>query len=265
MRKLLQPLSIATVLFVVLVTGAASRVFNQPPADQPNITVWAWDRYEDLSFLEGCKASVAFYAGTIFLRDHETLFKPRLHSLKLPKVMKTTPVFRIESRYSKGQPAASTAGEVVNIIKQYQTAHRCKRIQLDFDAKESERQFFCSVLRLMRERLHPQTQIAVTALASWCLFDRWLDIGNSAPDEAIAMLFSMGNSRDEVLSLLKDHQLATGGRTKVSIGISANEGYTNRRLKELVLFAHPVNVYIFNSLPWTRERFKVVKEEVMSR
>lgn len=254
-----------TVLFIVLITGAASRVFNQQPADQPKMTLWAWDRYEDLSFIEGCKASVAFYAGTIFLRDHETLFKPRLRSLKLPKILETTPVFRIESRYSGSQPAASTAGEVVNIIKRYQSSHRCTRIQLDFDAKESERPFFGAVLKLMRERLNPGTHIAITALASWCLFDRWLDIGSAAPDEAIAMLFSMGTSRDAVLSLLKTQQLATGGHTKVSIGISANEGYTNRRLKELSLLANPCKLYIFNSLPWTRARYKVVNNEVMSR
>jgi hypothetical protein len=265
MPNLSRLVSTAAVLFVVLVTSAASRIFTHPPSESANLTLWAWDRYEDLSFLKERSEAVAYYAGTIFLTDGGTLFKPRLHSLNLPEGVVVTPVFRIESRCSGKAPPNSANQEVVSIVKRYQTEHRCQKIQIDFDARQSEREFYACVLKLMRDELAPNTYITITALASWCLDDRWLAEGRAEPDEAIVMLFSMGSFGNEVLSLLRTRRLSAGGHIKISIGISANESFTNRRLKELAIFRRTDRVYIFNSLPWTQSRFKIINDEVKSR
>src|SRR5205814_1831505 len=111
-----------------------------------------------------------------------------------------------------------------------------------------ERDAYIALLRRLRAALMPGTHIAITALASWCLDDRWLMRADA--DEAIAMLFSMGPSGKDILRLLKTRRLETGSPLPLSIGISANETATNEELKRDGVLRNCRRLYIFNSLPW---------------
>jgi len=234
-------------------------MFNRAPA----IVLWAWEREEDLNFLTPRSATVAYYAGTLYLRGDRVFLRPRLQKLFLPEGTQAYPVFRIENRLTAAAPSLSSVPEVVEaIIRQFHD-HPAPCIQIDYDATESERAFYIELLHKLRKALPPRTRISITALASWCLDDRWLDRADA--DEAVAMLFSMGRGSDDVLALLKNRKLNTASKMDLAIGISANERQTNFKLKQLGVLGGCHTLYLFDSLRWTRSRFDRIKHEVLDK
>ena len=79
---------------------------------------------------------------------------------------------------------------IASLIVRTITLPRVRGVQIDFDATLSERDAYRALIHDVRKRLGPATPLSITALASWCIGDDWL---NGLPvDEAIPMLFRMG-------------------------------------------------------------------------
>ncbi|MBA3993253.1 MAG: hypothetical protein C0469_06980 [Cyanobacteria bacterium DS2.3.42] len=261
----------------------------------PHVTVWAWERDEDLSYIDPAEIDVAYFAGNIYVRGSLVSFRPRVQRLKLPKNAKTIPVFRIETirggavssssadstavssikRFSnKGfstpessipnQKAAEfVARTITGQLKKLQKLQPSQMVQIDFDALEDERPFYKTLLRNLRQELPPATKISITALASWLLADRWIEPGSA--DEAVAMLFSIGPGKRDVLSRLKKQTLDSGAGVPIAIGISANEGETNRMLFPTEVQRKTDNLYIFSSRPWTEKRLRAITYEAIGK
>ena len=87
-------------------------------------------------------------------------------------------------------------------------------IQIDFDARESERPFYRALLLELRRRMDPAMPLSMTALASWALFDDW--IRDLPVDEAVPMCFDMGADAAAVQSRLK-----AGGDSRVPLARQA--------------------------------------------
>jgi hypothetical protein len=64
-------------------------------------------------------------------------------------------------------------------------------LEIDFDAKESERRWYEGLLSELRKVLPVSTPLTITALASWCERDDW--IRHLPVADACPMLFRMGN------------------------------------------------------------------------
>jgi hypothetical protein len=256
-------LTAATALLIALSIAwprsTGDRLYTPPGPG--TLTLWAWERSENLSFLKSSPVSVAYYAGTIFVRPDMVFFKPRLQELKVPACQSLCPVLRIENTTLPQAPGKLAVSAMTKIVKTYLKDHQCKCVQLDYDATANERAFYLALLKRLRGELSPGTHLAITALASWCLDDRWLTPGSA--DEAIVMLFSMGRGEREVLDLLARKQLDAGSGIDLSIGISANENYTNERLDRIGLLRQAKHLYIFDSLPWTHRRFETITNQVL--
>lgn len=273
----------------------------------PAVNIWAWERDEDLSFIDPAKVTVSYFAGMIYVRGDSTEFRPRTQKLKLPTGTQTVPVFRIETLRigSRSDPATADAlarGDrdprtidrgaadpvaansiavdrvtsdlgtadagasdyvVKTIVERLKDLPPSNMVQIDFDALADERSFYHSVLRKLRHQLPATTKISITALGSWLLGDKWLQDGDA--DEVVAMLFSIGPDRTNILNRLQRQKLDSGTNANLTLGISANETSTNR-----VLFgAHLQNqfnkLYIFNSRPWTRDRFDAITIEAFQK
>ena len=135
----------------------------------PQINVWAWERDEDLSFIDPTKVSVSYFAGMIYVRGSSVNFRPRTQKLKLAKGTQTVPVFRIESLRGEGAPAmlstsdarvpdVSAAGYVVKtIINRLKELPPSNMVQLDFDALQDERPFYTAILKELRRELPPDS------------------------------------------------------------------------------------------------------------
>ncbi|MEK7404159.1 MAG: hypothetical protein AAB225_03545 [Acidobacteriota bacterium] len=227
------PLVTAVVLLVAGGCGRPQPRKTSPPKPPQTIVLWAWDRAEDLRFLKPGEAEVAALMETLYLRDGRAEPWFRRLPLVLPEGMKPIPVIRLESDGSALPPADSIGSFLWRWVD-------LKRIQIDFDARSSQREWYVELIRLTR-RWKPH--ISITALASWCLDKPWFA---GVPDEAVPMLFRMGPQRNAILDRLhKQGQFAEGCRD--ALGISTDERLPWR--------PEAKKIYVFHPHPWTREAF----------
>lgn len=235
----------------------------------PSPTIWAWDAAADLRFLTPGKESVAYYVGTILVSDENVYFKPRNKIFKVPPDERIFPVFRIETRgvlRNETRTEAKSSAQIKDIISIIKTNIANQKqndtpiVQIDFDATLSEREFYKALLKQMRKELDPKTRINVTALASWCLGDKWLS--HDYVDEAVVMLFSMGGTEAQILKYIANNELVAGKGIELSIGLSANESRTNATLLKNAQFLKHKHLYLFNSLPWTQKTLLHTENEL---
>ncbi len=265
-------LNLIFILGAALLTLGAGMSFtssNPLESKTPKITIWAWERNEDLRFINPKETEVAYFAGNIYLQGERVRFRPRTHKLLLPPQTKTTPVFRIGT-IRDSEPLSHSSADIVAEIISKQLSERSstagssiQQVQLDFDALEDEREYYKLLLERLRHKVPPKTKLSITALTSWLMQDRWLSRG--CADEAVAMLFSMGPGKGSVLERIENTRLDTGAGLEIAIGISANEIETNKKLRSAGVLKSAGSIYIFNSRPWTERRFKAIKNEALEK
>ncbi|CAM6004015.1 unnamed protein product [Sphagnum balticum] len=227
-----------------------------------SVVLWSWQNDDNLIFIDPDKVSVAGYCGTILIDRERVNFRPRLNALLVPDGTVVMPVFRVVTRHPEEPLKEASIAEAVDTIAQCLKARPSPVVQIDFDATVAERRSYLALLKSLRLALPRDTAISVTALASWCLFDQWLERG--AADEAVAMMFSMGRGQRETLQAVQKIPFATALSAKVSLGISANEPSTNRELKSRAVIRQAERIYIFATGGWSKERFQKLISEVLN-
>jgi hypothetical protein len=149
-------------------------------------------------------------------------------------------VVRVESAGAPLPDAAATAAAIEPAAR----LAGVRALQVDFDARESERDFYREVLVKLRQRMPPAMPLSMTALASWCESDRWL--AGLPVVEAVPMLFRMGVN--EGLKGDRDPLCRS------SVGVSTDE-----------LPAAPPHgrrVYVFNPHAWSSDELRAAVREV---
>ncbi len=214
---------------------------NEQVRGLPRLVLWAWERPEDLQFINPQTTAVAFLADTIQLRGDAVVARPRLQSLRVPDRAHLVAVVRIEAE----QNAALNRRQIeqtATAIAKAASLPRVMAIQVDFDATRTQRDFYRSLLVDLRRRLGSAVPISITALASWCLGDDWI---SSLPiNEAVPMLFRMGAGTNEVVGQLSSGRDFRASICRGSLGVSTDERWASlpsgRRL------------YVFNEQSWTQ-------------
>lgn len=215
--------------------------------------LWAWERPEDLSFIDPRQVGVAYLAQTVTLSGEHCRTRPRVQPLKLPIGAKVCAVTRIE--VDARQPTAFSprqADMIVHSIEKIAAMHHLDAVQIDFDAKLDERQFYSSLLKQLRTALPPNVGLSITALASWCLYDRWL--ADLPVDEAVPMMFRMGHDRQKVLLHFQGSRGFAHAVCSNSLGVSLDEPDVNTVIEKLLVEpASAPRVYVFSPHRWTKE------------
>jgi len=224
--------------------------------DLPPVFFWAWERPEDLRFLKGRDAGVAFLAGTVTLVGNRAEIRPRLQPLLVADDTVLAAVIRIESdRQAPAALSGSQAQQTVDAILELTKSPRNAVIQLDYDTVVSERRFYRQVIEALHTRLAPGKLLSITALASWCLGDPW--IRGLPVDEIVPMLFQMGPDRASVQRELEKTGELRLSECSQAIGVSTDESWlpvsTRRR--------H----YVFSPTRWSETQAERVMKEVKSR
>ena len=208
----------------------------------PRVILWAWERPVALDFIDTREVGVAFLAKTIFLRGETTQNRPRLQPLSVPQGTVLIAVARIESdRHTPPRLSPEQLAQTVSEIAELARMPNIAAIQIDFDAKLSERDFYRDLIIEIRRRLPAQLPLSITALASWCTHDDWL---TGLPlDEAVPMLFRMGVDERQVVSYLNTGAEFRPALCRNSAGISTDE----------ILPALPSarRFYIFSTTDWS--------------
>jgi hypothetical protein len=156
----------------------------------PPVTLWAWERPEDLRFVDPTKYAVAYLDQTIFLTP-QVRARTRRQPLLVSRGTKLTAVVRIEApqqfaaRYPPG-----ILDDTVALVMNSADRPGVSALQIDFDATVSQRTFYRDLLRKVRRSMPRGMPLSITALASWCAWDDW--ISDLPVDEAVPMFFRMG-------------------------------------------------------------------------
>jgi hypothetical protein len=207
----------------------------------PKLFVWAWERPEDLSFIDAREVGVAYLAKTLYLRGERVVERPRMQPLKVPKETALIAVVRIETARDE-KPALSGAQreETIKALLEAARATGVSALQIDFDVVESERAFYKNLLQDLRARLPEEMPLSITALASWCIDDDWLT--GLPVDEAVPMLFRMGLDDARIKNYLKEGGAFQSALCKQSLGISTDE--------DVKLVSHVARTYVFHTQAW---------------
>jgi|SRR5215813_1387541 len=241
----------AWILAVTIIAMVMIAIHHRGGGVRPRVVLWSWERPDNLEFINPREIAVAFLARTIRLRADETIVKPRLQPLRFPRGSELIAVARIET---EGAALSHTQLETtVSAINQLARQSNVGAIQIDFDAKESERLFYREMLQTLRQSLPSKMRLSITALASWCIHDDWL---TGLPiDEAVPMLFRMGVERDEVKGHLATGRTFRSRLCRNSLGVSTDEPLPRPPAPG------PDNIYAFNPRPWSAAAVSEILKE----
>lgn len=220
-------------LAVIGVCSLTSRTRSRHGLEHlPRLTLWAWERPEDLRAIDPHRVAVAFLARTIILREHPVAI-PRMQPLQVAPGTALIAVVRIEGtplRLSQGA-SSDVAGMVLKSARQPGVS----ALQIDFDARTSQRAFYKAVLRDVRDGLPASMPLSITALASWCAGDDW--IAGLPVDEAVPMFFRMGGPRARIPGWsypLREPECMS------SAGVSMDEAWPQMSPAARIYVFHPV-------------------------
>ena len=259
MALLASSLSVA-LLFISSCGTPTSKGLNLNIDALPEIVLWAWERNEDLRFINTKKVAIAYYAGTIYLKGDYAFLHPRMNPLRLSESAVRFPVFRIENADANNAiPERGSLKRASELVSEYVTRHNAPVVQIDYDARLNERASYLSFLKLLRSQLPTRTSLSVTALLSWCLADKWL---SKAPvDEAVAMAFSLGDGKTTLSRDLKGNVL-NAGVSRQSLGACVDEKETNQVLRTTGVTPFSRRLYLFSSKPWSQKRLSKCLEDL---
>jgi hypothetical protein len=224
---------------LVLLTGCG----RDPLPGFPRVILWAWESPQNLSFIDPHDAGVAFLAKTLFLGDHQATMRPRLQPLRVPSGTTLIAVVRLESTGHNDLPPSA---EIAPVIADLAREPGIRALQIDYDARVSERAFYRQLIGEVKRRLPDQFPLSITALASWCNGDGW--IATLPVSDAVPMLFRMGPDR-----------YRPGDRFRVplcqtAVGVSMDEPVER--------LPRGRRIYIFHPGPWTQRDYKNALQEV---
>ncbi len=248
---------ILLLLMIVTSIASSSQARLPVPVQGPNIVLWAWERPEDLRFIDIKKTGVAYLAGTVNLENNNYTLQPRMQPLAINSDSWLVAVVRLESYRKTSSPDISydlpalSMDALVNDIVALAKQPNINMLQLDYDARLSERVFYRKLIYAIKARLPEDIPLSMTALASWCLFDNWLD--ELPIDEAVPMLFEMGADKQYITSLLARNIEFSSRHCRNSIGISTEEVFHNSSGKR---------VYVFNGKPWNAKTLETIIKEI---
>jgi hypothetical protein len=261
-RNLLAALALASILVLAMIliglgtksTFAPGRVFSHDPLpDFPKLILWAWERPEDLRFIDPRQVGVAFLARTLYLRGEQVVVRPRLQPLSVPDGTALMAVVRIEpERFEPPTLSPQQQADASRAIAELADLPGTRAVQVDFDARVSERAFYRELLKDLRRQLPESVPLSITALASWCIHDTW--ISDLPVDEAVPMLFRMGVDHRQVFIHLESGGDFRPAICRTSLGISTDE--------PLPKLPSSRRVYVFHPQAWSPEDVHQVIEEV---
>lgn len=210
----------------------------------PNTILWAWERPEDLRFLDAGAFGAAFLAQTLTLKDADVIFRPRRQPLEVAPDVYLIAVTRIETvkdAHSRPRLSAEQKEKAVSLIEKTLQLPGVRHVQIDFDAVVSEREFYRSLMIELRSRLPKDVPLTMTSLASWCIGDSWF---NDFPvDEAVPMPFRMGADDEKIRAYLGDGNDWNEPLCRGSYGVALDEPLA-------IEYDSGRRFYIFNPKSW---------------
>lgn len=238
-----------TAIMVIIFAGLGAillSVFKQP---KNNIYVWAWERPEDLRFLENNtdKITVVYYAGDVIIQNGGMDIEPRRNKLFLPAGVSVMPLVRIDNFDNVDALTEERMQTIQGFIARICTVSGISGCQIDFDATVSERPIYAKLIAGVKKEIPTSIPLSITALVSWCDTFSWLD--DTAIDYAVPMFYRLGSDREQIQNDRVGQTFMKSKKCQSAVGISTDEKIPNKKYRQ------GRDVYFFNPQPWTKEVF----------
>ncbi len=244
------PVKLKALSRLALLTLLACRPTHPAPpkAALPPLMVWAWERPEDLSFLDPATTGVAVLSQTITLTPGAFDTHLRQQPVKLPEGIARLALTRIEHGPESALPQtqearAALVRQLMLPIRREPTQGRLVGLQIDFDARESEYPAYAALLAEVRAELPRPLLLSATGLASWCTEKPWFV--ETPVDLWVPQFFRMGRDFKAFRDRLSDRRLPPSCQR--AWGLALDEPFTERPDETLFVFK-PAS-------PFTREDF----------
>jgi Protein of unknown function (DUF3142) len=202
----------------------------------PRLMLWAWENPQDLRFVKPGSAGIAFLERTVWLNEKSVRSRPRLQPLRFTPGVELMAVVRLESAGHSLPMRRDVVREIMPAVK----IAGVDALQIDFDARQSERLWYAALLRELRQAIPAALPLTITALENWCEEDGW--IRDLPVSDATPMLFRMGP---------EDRRTPSDFPSRIcrsSIGVSTDE------LPARVPRAR--RVFLFHPGSWTVEAYE---------
>lgn len=243
---------LAALLALLMLSGASAPSRAGAAKVTPQVTLWAWERPEDLRFLNSHNVGVAFLAGSVYL-DQQPVVHPRLQPLRVGEHTPVTAVVRLEVTVSTPTVFPDDyRSRLAEQIVRLGAASQVSALQVDFDATRSQQGFYRLLIGDLRGRLPASMPLSITALGSWCMGDDWL--GGLPIAEAVPMLFRMGPDRASIVQSLAWGEDFREPLCRGSVGVSTDEPWPASLLGR--------HVYVFRPRAWDQESFAAVERRL---
>ncbi|MCW5949034.1 MAG: hypothetical protein KIT41_06020 [Pyrinomonadaceae bacterium] len=250
-------LAMIVCLFASCGPAAKNQVDPALDSEMPQKMLWAWERPEDLRFIDTNEFGVAFLAQTVTLTSDQVNVKRRRQPLEVPDGTYLVAVTRIETvRNERQRPTYDDAmiRRTVEAIVTTLALPGVRGIQIDFDAVVSERSFYRRLMTALRVEMDSRAEgnaripLTMTSLASWCTGDAWF---NDFPvAEAVPMAFQMGADADKLRAYLRNGKDWREPLCRGSYGISLEEG-------KLDGMRDGRRIYYFKNSAWRKDDLSV--------
>lgn len=260
----------AILLIFVLAIPAESATAAHPGAEEsksvsegrgrldsfPRLVLWAWEKPERLGFIDVERVGVAFLSRSCLIEGDRIVVRPRMQALRTPPGTALIAVVRIESSW-RSAPSLSDnqMNELLQAILDASRMEGLRGIQIDFDAKASQRRFYRELLVKIRGALPHNMVLSITALSSWCIFDNWM--ADLPVDEIVPMVFRMGLDAERVRLHLASGVGFTVRSCRGSVGVCMDEPWP--------VLPGPVRFYVFHPGPWSGDVYEKVESEMRRR
>lgn len=179
----------ACAVSVSLLPGSAPG--HGEPAAQRQVA-WLWDgsALPPPAFGLGEAAPVVRH---LYFRGTEVLGRAGGALPRLPQGLPVTPVVHVEISTLRVPPLQVLEQHRQLVVEAVLVAARqasSGTVQLDLEARPSQRDYYLRLVRDIRAALPSSVRLSVTALAWWCRSPEWLD--HIDADEVVPMFFRMG-------------------------------------------------------------------------
>ena len=218
--------------------------------ESPPVILWAWERNENLRFIDTGKFGVAYLSQTIFLTGEDVILRPRRQPLKVKPETYLIAVTRIETNPISLKLNDKQLTQTADLIIKSSERKELAGIQIDFDVKVSERNFYRRLLSIVRNKLPDDKKLSITSLASFCTEDKWFK--DLPVDEAIPMLFDLGIDKNKIIADLQKGKDFSEKLCQKSYGFAVYEPY------DQIDFDKNRKRYFFNSRAWTISDLKEI-------
>lgn len=219
-------------------------------SEQQKNVLWVWNRPSDLRFLDKNDFEFALLTKTLEFDESHVKVISRQSSVLVAEHAMVFPVIRLERIGISTRFSANVTNELIDRIcadvKNYPGA---MKIQIDFDARMSEREWYKNLIKTIRNCLPIDWSLSITTIASWCYDKDWLE--SLSADEIVPMFFRMGRDSSHMRQEFHNFFSSFNDDRKYCPGISLDE--------PLQIASRTQKLYVFNPKPWDKESIALLR------